>query len=62
MSFHDAGTLTKIIEFCRVMKEGDRVRVLRFCEAIRESRAGKIEARRSRHQKVKNPKLEIQND
>ena len=44
-------TLSKIIELCRAMTEGDRVRVLRFCEAIHQARSGKKEARRSRHQK-----------
>ena len=42
-------TLSKITELCRLMQEGDRVRVLRFCEAIHQSRVGKKEARRSRH-------------
>ena len=42
-------TLSKITELCRLMQEGDRVRVLRFCEAIHQARQGKKEARRSRH-------------
>ena len=49
MSFQNAGTFAKIIELCRAMKEGDRVRVLKFCEAIHQARVGKKEARRSRH-------------
>ena len=45
----EPSTLSKIIELCRLMQEGDRVRVLKFCEAIHQARQGKIEARRSRH-------------
>ena len=49
MSFQNAGTFAKIIELCRLMQEGDRVRVLRFCEAIHQARQGKKEARAARH-------------
>lgn len=57
MTFENAGTLSKIVELCKVMAEGDRVRVLKFCEAIRECRQGKKEARVARHA---SPKAELQ--
>ena len=46
---NESSTLTRITELCRLMQEGDRVRVLKFCEAIHQARQGKKEARRSRH-------------
>ena len=52
-------TLSKITELCRLMQEGDRVRVLKFCEAIHQARQGKIEARRSRHARHNKNKLEV---
>ena len=42
-------TLSKITELCRLMQEGDRVRVLKFCEAIHQARSGKRQARAARH-------------
>ena len=42
-------TLSKITELCRLMQEGDRVRVLKFCEAIHQARQGKRQARAARH-------------
>ena len=57
MTFENAGTLSKIVELCKVTAEGDRVRVLKFCEAIRECRQGKKEARVARHA---SPKAELQ--
>ena len=52
-------TLSKITELCRLMQEGDRVRVLRFCEAIHQARSGKKEARRSRHASHNANKTEV---
>lgn len=53
-TFRDAGILAKIIELCRAMPEGDRVRVLNFCEAIHQARSGKRELRAARHIKHNN--------
>jgi aromatic ring hydroxylase len=45
-------TIAQIIQTVRKLKQGDRLRVLKFAEGIQHSRQGKATQRRKRHEQV----------
>jgi hypothetical protein len=45
-------TIAQIIQTVRTLKQCDRLRVLKFAQGIHQSRQGKAEQRRSRHERA----------
>jgi hypothetical protein len=43
--------IAQLIQTVRKLREGDRLRVLKFAEGIQQSRQGKAAQRRKRHQR-----------